>query len=70
MSPTIRIALATAVAFAAASGAPAFAKSMKHPDAPAFARFSGAYASMGQPHGAITADGLDLADRQGFFYRK
>jgi hypothetical protein len=76
MSPTFKIALATTVALAAASGSPAFAGGAKHDRAHHATKYqrvpagqiAGAYASVGAPKGAISFDGYNLADRQGFFY--
>jgi hypothetical protein len=77
MSPAIKIAFATTVvALASASGSHAFAAGAKHdrarnattPQRVPPGQIAGAYASVDAPKGAISFDGYNLADRQGFFY--
>jgi hypothetical protein len=76
MSPAIKIAFATIVALASASGSHAFAAGAKHDRARNATRYqrvapgqiAGAYASADAPKGAVSLDGYNLADRQGFFY--
>jgi hypothetical protein len=68
MSPAIKVIAAIAVAFAASSAVPAFAKTTTHQGGHTLAQVSTAYAFADR--GGAYADTLSPADRQGFYYRQ